>query len=46
MHIVDLVTEKSEGSISYWSKLWIFFSYTELPLTQGRADRMRNIVKV
>ena len=46
MHIVDLVTEKSEGSISHWSKLLIFFSYTELPLTQGRAGRMRNIVKV
>lgn len=46
MHILDLVSEKSERNISYWSKLLIFFSYTELLLIQGRAHKKRDHVKV
>lgn len=39
MCILDLVSEKSERSNSYWSKLLISLSYTKMPLTQGRANR-------
>lgn len=46
MHILDSVAEKSERNISYWSKLLISFSSTKSPLTEGRENKKRNIVKV
>lgn len=45
MYIVDLVTEKSEWNISYWSELLMFLSYTKLPVTRGRVNKMRGTVK-
>ena len=41
MHILDLVAEKGERNISYSSELLISFSYTTLPLTEGRANKKK-----
>lgn len=46
MQGLDLVSEKSGRTISYWSKLLVSFSYTELPLIQGRVNKMRNSIEV